>query len=276
MNPEWEEFACWGCRRLGLRWEGFRPVFGQVRKRIYRRLRQLDLASPADYRRFIENNPWELDHLAFCFRITISRFFRERPVWEALEKVVLPELVQRLTARGERTLRAWSLGCASGEEPYSLAMLWHSGPLRSALALRILATDVDPRLLERAARARYPQGSLREVPDPILQRCFSKQADQFRVRPAVTRYVQFRLQNWRDHSPEEGPFHLIFCRYLVFTYADIALQEQFLEEVAASLHPLGWLVVGQKETLPARALVQWKQGPLPALWQRRRKEGDQP
>ena len=148
-------------------------------------------------------------------------------------------------------MRCWSAGCASGEEPYSLAILWGltlAGRF-PALSLRVVATDVDARLLERARSGSYRRSSLREVPEAWLQAAFDRTGQLYSVKPAFKLAVEFLLQDMRETRPL-GPFDLILCRYVAFTYFDEPLQRRTLEHLLAVLRPGGALVLGLKERLP--------------------------
>jgi chemotaxis protein methyltransferase CheR len=149
--------------RLRMRWPGFRKVRGQVCKRIDRRLRELGLADIAAYCSFLEKNTDEWAVLDSLCRVTISRFYRDREVFRFLEQVVLVKLSGDAIARGDKVLRFWSIGCASGEEPYTLAVLWDLGTGRHfpSLKIRILATDAE-QTWERAQVAM--SGSLTGLP----------------------------------------------------------------------------------------------------------------
>ncbi len=118
------EFLQWALPRLGMRWPGFRRVRGQVCKRLRRRMAELGLRDLADYRALLETHPEEWTRLDGLCRISISRFYRDQGVWRTLEREILPRLADRARARGETRLRIWSAGCASGEEPYTLALLF--------------------------------------------------------------------------------------------------------------------------------------------------------
>jgi hypothetical protein len=117
------EFLQWALPQLGLRWPGFRKVRGQVHKRIVRRLRELELTHIAEYRRYLADHPAEWTVLDACLRISISRFYRDRDVFDHLRDSVLPDLARAAQQRGENRLIVWSAGCASGEEPYTVADL---------------------------------------------------------------------------------------------------------------------------------------------------------
>ena len=112
--PDCTEFLQWALPRLGFRWPGFRKVRRQVCRRIRRRIAALDLEGFDDYRRYLETHAQEHAKLDRLCRITISRFYRDRRVFERLER----EALSRLAANAQKrraTVRAWSAGCASGE-----------------------------------------------------------------------------------------------------------------------------------------------------------------
>jgi chemotaxis protein methyltransferase CheR len=194
-------------------------------------------------------------------RITISRFFRDRVLFERLRDVVLPDLIGRLGPE-ERELRAWSIGCASGEEAYSLRILWDLdlGPRCSPFSLQIAATDVDAQLLCRAAVAVYPASALREVPARWRERAFERSAGRYRLRDRFRRGVEFRERDVRAEAPAPEPrFHLVLCRNLVFTYFSEPLQLEVVDRLRAATEPGGALVVGTHERLPAaaRGFMPW-------------------
>jgi chemotaxis protein methyltransferase CheR len=240
--------------RLHLRWEGFRRVRRQVCRRIDRRVRALGLDSLDAYRERLERDPSEWEVLDGLCRITISRFWRDRGVFAALGHVLLPELATLARERGDAELRAWSVGCASGEEPWSLALLWHLelAPRFPELELRIVATDVDARLLERARAALYRGSSLKELPAGLRARAFEPSDGHERLRPALRTGVELRQEDVRRQAPSDrGPFHLVLCRNVAFTYFDDATQREVLERLADALVPGGALVVGSHERLPS-------------------------
>jgi chemotaxis protein methyltransferase CheR len=107
-------------------------------------------------------------------RITISRFYRDRDVFDHLCDSVLPDLARAAQQRRENRVIAWSAGCASGEEPYTVALIWrnHVQPEFPELKLQVLATDADETMLQRAERACYPAGSLKDVPAHWKQNAF--------------------------------------------------------------------------------------------------------
>ncbi|MHC4224017.1 MAG: CheR family methyltransferase [Planctomycetota bacterium] len=244
-DQECVRFLQWALPKLRFRWQGFRKVRGQVWKRIRRRLHELGLADADAYCGHLQANAQEWGHLDSLCRVTISRFCRDRGVFEQLGSRVLPEL-------GARELRCWSAGCASGEEPYSLSLVWRIR-LASRTPLRILATDSDPPLLERAKAAVYGRSSLRELPDAWIARAFVEDQGMFQLRPEFRQGIAFQLQDLRRAMPKER-FHLVLCRNLAFTYFEEELQKEVLRGIRSKLLPGGVLVLGAHEHLPAGAV----------------------
>jgi chemotaxis protein methyltransferase CheR len=236
-----------------MRWPGFRKVRRQVGKRIARRLRVLDLEGLPAYRAYLDRHPREWLTLDEMCRISISRFYRDRGVFDLLKNGVLPDLARAALARGDKGIQAWSAGCASGEEAYTLKIVWELGLQRKfpSVSLDITATDAERQLLDRAHRGCYRASSLKDFPPEWLTLAFSRSGDDFCVRDVFRRGIEFRLQDIRREQPA-GLFHLILCRHLVFTYFDEPLQREMLSQITARLHPAGFLVTGKQESLPTR------------------------
>jgi chemotaxis protein methyltransferase CheR len=241
-------FLQWALPQLRLRWCGFRKVRGQVCKRIQRRLNELGLESPAAYRSYLDAHPDEWQRLdSFC-RITISRFYRDRAFFEQLEETVLPGVFRLALERGDSELRCWSVGCASGEEPYSINMIWKSDETKD-LPMRITATDVDKTVLERARCACYPKSSLRDLPERWVRDAFDSSGDDYRLKEEFRRDVTLVKQDIRHELPA-GDYHLILCRNLALTYFSEELQKQVVAAILTRLVPKGFLAVGTRELLP--------------------------
>jgi len=237
--------------RLGLSSRGFRRVDAQVCKRIRRRFLALGLADFMAYRKYIESAPAEWDVVQSLCHITISRFWRDRAVFDRLAAEIVPRLSDAAASRGDKILRAWSAGCASGEEPYSLRLLWEfcvasKYPDR---AISIVATDADAISLQRARTACYRASSLRELPEGWIRAAFDRQGLVYCLRESLRTDVAFHEEDIRIQAPE-GPFDLILCRNLAFTYFDRAGREAALERMVAELRLGGALVIGRGESLP--------------------------
>lgn len=236
--------------RLGYRWSGYRKVHRTVCKRLHRRLGELGLSGVGAYQDRLELDPAERSHLDAMCRIPISRFYRDRSVFDALRNTVLPNLVERAVARPDSMIRCWSCGCASGEEAYSLRIIWEFTTPPGARGYHILATDADPTMLKRAKRGCYQPGSLRELPAPMCRRAFARSGQLYCVRPEFRSAMTFEQQDVRSTLPT-GTFDLILCRNVVFTYFERSLQLQVMRELTDHLEAGGFLVIGQQEHLPS-------------------------
>ena len=238
-------FLRWALPRLHLRWPGFRKVRRQVCRRIGRRMAELELADIGAYRAYLETHPEEWRRLdALCW-IPISRFYRDRRVFDHLGSVVLPELAEEAAARGEKELRCWSAGCASGEEPYTVSLIW-ALQLRDrfpGVSLRIVATNADANLLRRARRACYSASSLKDLPPEWREKAFARAGELFCLAPDFRAGVEFQLQDIRSELPAER-FQLVLCRNLVFTY---------FRRLEDRVESRGILVIGTHESLPSGA-----------------------
>jgi chemotaxis protein methyltransferase CheR len=242
---------------LGYHWRGYRKVHRTVCKRLNRRLRELDLAGLDEYRARLEGSPAEWTRLDAMCRIPISRFVRDRMLFDALARELLPALAHGARRAGRSTVEAWSAGCASGEEPYSLAIAWRlavPGAMPS-VSLAILATDIDPTMLARARTACYPPGALRDLPPEWRRTAFEKRDGDECLTAPFRLGVTFRQEDIREMMPP-GPFDLILCRNLAFTYFDAELERRILRGVHQRLRPGGLLVVGAHERPPQVAEAQ--------------------
>jgi chemotaxis protein methyltransferase CheR len=243
-------FLQWALPQLSLRWSGFRKVHGQVCKRLKRRMNDLGVADFAAYRTRLEADPAEWRVLDECCHITISRFFREKRVFEVLRSKVLPQIAER-AHREERAARMWSAGCASGEEPYTLKILWDLEVARAYLGgvpLSIIATDTDRAMLARADKACFMTGSLRELPPPLVSQAFDREGSLWCLKRQYREGIEFLQHDLRWSAPP-GPFDLILCRYVAFTYFSPPLQQEVLLRIRGRLFPGGYLVIGGDERL---------------------------
>jgi chemotaxis protein methyltransferase CheR len=264
-NRECVEFLQWALPTMRMRWPGFRKVRAQVCKRISRRIGTLGLPDVAGYQHHLEANPDEWRTLASLCRVTISRFYRDRGVFDTVAKVVLP----RLAGRADRDVQCWSVGCASGEEAYTVQILWKlraASPMAGKV-LHVVGTDSDPIMLERARRAAYPASALKDLPSKLAAQAFVRSGDVFLLDARFRENVHFEEGDIRESMPR-GPFDVILCRNLVFTYYDEALQREILLGLAARLRGGGVLVVGLHESLPATDLGLVARAP--AIYERTR------
>jgi chemotaxis protein methyltransferase CheR len=250
-DDECIELLEWLLPALGLRWAGFRRVRKQVCKRLGRRLRELGLEHAEDYRGYLTGHPEEWEVADSLCTVTISRFYRDKGVFDYLGSHVLLRLGARAREAGRRKLLAWSAGCGSGEEPYTLALVWEFG-LRDRLRgieLEILGTDVDDGLLARAHQARYPLGCLKDLPAGWRTAAFDEAGAEYQLKERYKAHVELRKHDIRE-APPNGPFDIVLCRNLAFTYFDYGLQLATAQRLHDALIEGGALVLGRHEALP--------------------------
>ena len=222
-NKDCTAFLQWALPQLGLRWPGFHKVRGQVCKRLTRRMHAIGLSDFATYRARLEGDPSERRVRDEYCHITISRFFRDQDVFEILRRQVLPDIALRAARQG-RNADAWSAGCASGEEAYTLKILWDIEVTRAYpnVALSILGSDVDKAMLARAGEGCFEPTSLRELPLPLIEKAFDRVGSQYRIKPRHRENISFTDRDLRSQMPSQL-FDLILCRYVAFTYFAIPL-----------------------------------------------------
>ena len=225
--------------------------------RLARRLRLLGLENMKDYFQLVVQPDQQHERAVMidCITTNQTHFFREPRHFDFLVTEVFPEW-QRQAGTGERTkhLRVWSAGCSSGEEPYSLAMLFSNHfPAEHDWDFEILGTDICTRVLEKARAALYPIEKSKEIPTEFLRAYMLKgkgeQKELMKVSPDLHRLVRFaRVNLHADSYPIIGSFDLIFCRN-VLIYFDQRSKEKVIASILEHLSPSGFLVVGHSEHL---------------------------
>jgi chemotaxis protein methyltransferase CheR len=225
-----------------------------IRRRIAVRMRACGVHTYRDYGELLHRAPHEYEHLRDALTINVTRFYRNADTWHLLQRTVLPELC----APGRPAYRFWSAGCASGEEPYTLAVLVadlldRAGRGDDLARLAVDATDIDRISLERAAAATYRADGLTEMPDDLARDYFEAVGTERRVIERVRRRVQVGRLELSREPPPRAHYDLILCRNVVI-YFDRQTQERLFRSFAESLVPGGYLVLGKVETLfgPAR------------------------
>lgn len=221
--------------------------------RLVRRLRELKLDSFDAYLKYLDETPAEFTQFINALTTNLTAFFRERHHFDFLRNTIIPEI----QTSGQRRLRGWSAGCSLGEEPYSLAMtILEAGVDPMAWDVRLLATDIDSKVLNSAQSGVYAQERVATLPKGQIRRWFLKgkgeRAGQIKVRPELQAMVAFKHLNLMQDWPMQGPLDFIFCRN-VMIYFDQDTQARLLNRMASLLKPEGYLFVGHSEALARHA-----------------------
>ncbi len=223
-------------------------------------MKELNIDDPSAYQDYLQMHPEEWQVLDSLCHITISRFYRDRAVFDSIGEVILPALAQMVKDAGCDVLRCWCAGCASGEEPYTLMLIWEFRLKQHFpnIDFQITATDADPVAFERSRRRCYPPSSVKDLPAEWLKMAFEKRDNQFCLLPRFSVNIHFAVQDIRLAAPE-GRFHLILCRNLAFTYFNKKLQNDIAGRIYDTLLPGGAVVVGIHEYFPReeKGLSPW-------------------
>jgi chemotaxis methyl-accepting protein methylase len=243
---DFDQFLKEAASPIGLQWRLFQRR--GIRRKVERRIVEIGLSHFDEYLLKIQKDPEEKSHLSKILTVTISRFFRDKEVFDTLATHVLPAI---LKSSIKSDLNIWSIGCASGEEPYSFSLLWKDKFEKDfpAVRLSILSTDINEKMLRRAEEGRYKKSSLRETPQEVLENFFKKEDGLFVLNPSVKKSVEFKMHNILREEPFPG-MDIIFCRNLAFTYFSKESQVRVLKKFGFSLNEKGYLVIGKDETLP--------------------------
>ncbi|HQT77055.1 MAG TPA: protein-glutamate O-methyltransferase [Rhodopila sp.] len=222
-----------------------------VQARLGRRLRALGLNDFRDYCHLLENADGCDEQRMLVNAVTTNHtaFFREPHHFAYLKSPVLPAILANAD-QCKRRLRAWSAGCSTGEEPYTLAMVLrdHQHALDGWDA-RILATDLDTNVIAHASEARYDAERVESIPADSQRRYVRQEPDgRFAMDDALGAMITFKPLNLLEPWPMGGPFDFIFCRNVMIHF-NKATQRALLDRFADILRPNGWLFVGHSESL---------------------------
>ena len=229
--------------RTGLRFDG--PRRGQLLRRLSSAMERARAADAATFTARIDHDPALFEHVVAALTVAETYFLREPDHFELLRQQ-LADL--RARVGGERPLRLWSAGCATGEEPYSLAIILEEHGCRGA---QVLGTDISAGVIARARGAVYGPRSLRRVDPGRRAAYFEERAGSFHLHPRIARTVRFEVDNLADppgtgRSPVRCATDVIFCRNVLLYLAPPAVARAAVR-LAASLAPGGWLVTASSD-----------------------------
>ncbi len=246
-----------------------------VHTRLARRLRALNFDNYEEYCALVESQEGDIERRELISALTtnVSHFFREDHHFERLQQEIIPELRQKLEKGGR--IRIWSAGCSNGQEPYTIAVtLLETGPIPAGADIKILATDIDPKVIKFARAGVYDERMLSGMPDQLREKYFKPMGDptakQWRVDDKLKELISFRELNLLHDWPMKGGFDIIFCRNVVI-YFDEKTQNQLWKKFSEALSPGGWLFLGHSERiseesiidLPSVGMTTYRRAPIP-------------
>lgn len=224
-----------------------------LEKRLSHRLLDLNLLSFYDYYHYLKynrNKEQELMDIMDVLTTNETYFFRESFQLKAFTDEIVPELIKCKVARGNRSLRIWSAGCSTGEEPYTIAMLLSTIPELKGWHIEIIGTDISQKVLQQARRAVYGKSSFRATEEADLKRFFVQQDNGYKVNNSIRELVTISHLNLFDthHLAMLGKVDLIFCRNVII-YFDLAAKKRVIESFHSALYDGGFLLLGHSESL---------------------------
>jgi chemotaxis protein methyltransferase CheR len=240
-------------RERGLDLSEYRPTC--VMRRLAVRQRRLGTRSLADYAAVLRADPGEVDRLLDTLTINFTDFFRDPALFKLCADEIFPEMIQRKSGQVMRTLRIWSAGCATGEEPFSLAVTLEETLRKTGKKLnyRIYGTDVDKKALGISGSAAYHESRLRSLDRACRERYFIRKNDgTCKVSPSILAKVKFFPHNVIDPFPRDSRLDMIFCRN-VLIFLKTSSHGTVFKNFHAQLSPGGYLVLGKVERLDAES-----------------------
>lgn len=235
--------------KLNLSWTGYRKVRKGVKKRIARHMHLLECKTMAAYFTELDRSDETRQECHCLMSVSISRFFRDRQLWQSLGNKMLPFLI----SKNKETIKVWSAGCACGEEAYSFRIVWNRLEKRFGHlpGLEITATDFNSDYLERARAGVYQSSSMREVDKDSRSICFEtkKGGALFAVKSFLKKNITWKKHHLLSDPPGQN-FDIIFLRNNLLTYYQDQLKKPAFKNVIDALSPSGIIVIGSHEVLP--------------------------
>lgn len=229
-----------------------------IERRINARINLTQADSLASYLVLLKKNPEELNTLKDYLTINVTEFFRNMETFDALRKDTIPDIIKSKEKGSSNTIRVWSAGCSSGQEPYTLAIQFLEAfeKFNTDNRLVIIATDIDRKSIAKAKSGRYEKTIMEGVPKHFLIKYFTKIGDEYQVKPFVQDCVNFK---YLDLTADDGnnvagiaSYDLIVCRNVIIYFKD-ELKKSLFMRFYNKLRKNGYLVIGKNETLSGEA-----------------------
>ncbi len=230
-------------KKQGMNLSYFKSTF--LARRINVRMKILNITSTSEYANLINSDPDEVGSLYDSLSINVTKFYRDKQVWQVFSNKVIPKLLDLV--KPNDTIRIWSCGCASGEEPYSLAIMFSEALKQTKLNFKILATDINSHAIREARNGNYTSDNLKNLDNIFITKYFKKiSSDHYQVTKEVKDLVSFNLGDITKFPASY--MDVIFCRNLLIYYGKDA-QDLIFKKCFNVLKPNRFLVLGMDETL---------------------------
>lgn len=230
-------------KNRGLDLSYFKPAF--LSRRIGIRMKMLNLTSSSQYTQLLSSDLNEIGTLYDSLSINVTKFYRDKHVWQVFGNKIIPEILKN--TKPHETLRIWSCGCATGEEPYSLALMFNEAFEDSKNKFKILATDINSKALQHARRGIYTSDNLKNLDELYITKYFhTNKNGTYQIIDKIKDQVSFNLGDITTFPISY--LDVIFCRNLLIYYGKDA-QDLIFKKFLNVLKPNKYLVLGMDETL---------------------------
>lgn len=217
-----------------------------LESRLRERLRDKQIFHLSEYYAILLKDKEELRLMLDSVTTNLTRFFRNQPHFDALENYVIPEVIKTKKERGDTKIRVWSAGCSTGEEPFTLAMIFKD-KLPAPFTAEILASDISLKSLMVGKAGFYPENRITGIPDNYLTRFFEHKNNGYQVKDDIMKMIRFDYHNLKNDSGQRG-LDILFCRN-VLIYFDEAAQKAVIDRFWDAMATKSYLFIGHSESL---------------------------
>lgn len=214
--------------------------------RLKERLREKGLSTVAEYYKLIMSNEEEMKTMLDSVTTNLTRFFRNQPHFDALVHYVIPHILEKKKKTGDSTVKIWSAGCSTGEEPYTIAMILLD-VLPPPYKFQVTASDLSLKSLMVGQQGFYPDSRITGIPQKYLDRFFTKTAKGYQAKRELMSTIKFDYHNLKNDSGARN-LDIVFCRN-VLIYFDEAAQKATVDRFWNAMGPNSYLFIGHSESL---------------------------
>jgi chemotaxis protein methyltransferase CheR len=217
-----------------------------LESRLKERLRDKQITHVNEYYAILVRDKEELKLMLDSVTTNLTRFFRNQPHFDALINYVIPEVLKIKKEKNDQKIRVWSAGCSTGEEPYTLAMIFRD-KLPSSMTAEIVASDLSLKSLLVGKTGFYPESRITGIPDNYLSRFFEHKNNGYQARDEIMKMIRFDYHNLKNDSGQRN-IDILFCRN-VLIYFDEAAQKAVIDRFWDAMAQKSFLFIGHSESL---------------------------